>query len=988
MTPLSPHGAAPPLSPPAHLQRAVSSPTAMRGAPPLSPHGPPPLSPHGPSPAALYSAHSTHAGSPPTPGPLNSSGSNSSNSSSTAFVPPAVPRSQPGASPSGSSSSGALPTGSFVAVPDGVPQSNGEVLMQGWLEKKGSKRWFLLTPLQLSWCAQPTPIEIIGHLPLARLRFENGPKKQQFTLTTPQKAYVLTAKTDDEHARWNQTLRKAIEQANAAQQVALLDAVHQRHRKQGALRHNGAKSWVVLDDTRLLRFASPKDAKDRKAPKWTLDLCGCKVMEHAHGKPFFYIVALHVKNQEKHEFGCETLDDTLEWVATVTGAIAKANAAGPKVATDVRVGSGVAIGASDFDAAMPFNVYGDLPTDDADAGAGGGDESGGGGGADLVDMAELYKDGFLEKKGSTRWFLFSGEKLSWALKPTTSDFIGTIQLSVTEVEAGPKPTQFTLKTPAKTYVLTAKSTAEAKAWCEMLLKGRNRGGERRRAAVQAHSATTVLLFEGMLTLKKQKRFFRLQNETLSCYASEEECKTVGLPANKGMWDLFGCTCVEEVHAQPLIYLDSDHFTLELAADSKPEALAWATRIEAGIERANKRGALKDDKLSKADRKKALEQQEEKDAKLREKAAEEERKNRQLAQVSKVLKQHKAALQAALCGAGVHDDAAAAAVAAAHASDAPVDARLDANGHCVLLALGNAYQNDELVRAMVRVCFVNRSHATFLDQVMLQEIDRCTIDTTLFRTDSLATKTAGAYLKMVARDYLIATIGPTVRDVIAAPDGYEVDPGKLTGAGAADELPQNMARLSHMCGVALERVTESLPDVPPVVRIFFERLKRRVERKFPGARLKAIGAFMFLRFMQPSIFSPEGFGLLDGPPPASARRALILVAKVLQNLANGVKFGNKEAFMADMNAFVMANVEELFYFLDEISSTHNQSQFAYLQQEGAAADSFDPAAVDEAWATVLGQLMLQRERVEQELQKADRLNSAEWLAVKAILDSVK
>ena len=32
-------------------------------------------------------------------------------------------------------------------------------------------------------------------------------------------------------------------------------------------------------------------------------------------------------------------------------------------------------------------------------------------------------------------------------QPTTTDFIGTIQLAVTEVVAGPKPNQFTLKAP-------------------------------------------------------------------------------------------------------------------------------------------------------------------------------------------------------------------------------------------------------------------------------------------------------------------------------------------------------------------------------------------------------------------------------------------------------------------------------------------------------------------------------------------------------------
>ena len=176
----------------------------------------------------------------------------------------------------------------------------------------------------------------------------------------------------------------------------------------------------------------------------------------------------------------------MAWVEVVTGAIAKASAAGPKVALkDVTVGTGVALPSPTAQMmGMPFDEHGDLPTaDDVDddafgapqrsnslsGGVGAANGAGGGGGADLssaavADMAELYKDGFLEKKGSQRWFLFNGETLSWAMKPTTSDFIGTIQLGVTEVVGGPKPTQFTLKTPTKNYVLTAKSNTEAKAW--------------------------------------------------------------------------------------------------------------------------------------------------------------------------------------------------------------------------------------------------------------------------------------------------------------------------------------------------------------------------------------------------------------------------------------------------------------------------------------------------------------------------------------------
>lgn len=47
-----------------------------------------------------------------------------------------------------------------------------------------------------------------------------------------------------------------------------------------------------------------------------------------------------------------------------------------------------------------------------------------------------------------------------------------------------------------------------------------------------------------------------------------------------------------------------------------------------------------------------------------------------------------------------------------------------------------------------------------------------------------------------------------------------------------------------------------------------------------------------------------------PPNDTARRTLVLVAKVLQNLANGVMFGGKEEFMIPMNKFIEGNTENL------------------------------------------------------------------------------
>jgi GTPase-activator protein for Ras-like GTPase len=53
-----------------------------------------------------------------------------------------------------------------------------------------------------------------------------------------------------------------------------------------------------------------------------------------------------------------------------------------------------------------------------------------------------------------------------------------------------------------------------------------------------------------------------------------------------------------------------------------------------------------------------------------------------------------------------------------------------------------------------------------------------------------------------------------------------------------------------------------------------------------------GGLVMLRYFSPSIVSPEKF-LGESSPSSKARRNLVLIAKVLQNCSNGVRFGPKE-----------------------------------------------------------------------------------------------
>ena len=153
--------------------------------------------------------------------------------------------------------------------------------------------------------------------------------------------------------------------------------------------------------------------------------------------------------------------------------------------------------------------------------------------------------------------------------------------------------------------------------------------------------------------------------------------------------------------------------------------------------------------------------------------------------------------------------------------------------------------------------------------------------------------------------------------------FEVDPTKL-GAGADEETQTYMlaqrARQLVLC------ITQSTPNMPAELRAVAHRLAQEVHARFPGCERIAIGGTFFLRFICPALLAPHCYALLMTPdrrrpvvPGARLQRQLVLLGKVLQNLANGVLFGKKEPFMARMNQFITRNLDTVGRWMDEISS---------------------------------------------------------------------
>lgn len=97
-----------------------------------------------------------------------------------------------------------------------------------------------------------------------------------------------------------------------------------------------------------------------------------------------------------------------------------------------------------------------------------------------------------------------------------------------------------------------------------------------------------------------------------------------------------------------------------------------------------------------------------------------------------------------------------------------------------------------------------------------------------------------------------------------------------------------------------------------------QISTAVMKRFPDAIFTAVGAFILLRFFCPAIVAPDVEGLVSSPLSKEMRRGLLLIAKVVQNLANNVLFGAKEPYMFPLNLFLTQNIYRVTTFLREIS----------------------------------------------------------------------
>lgn len=209
---------------------------------------------------------------------------------------------------------------------------------------------------------------------------------------------------------------------------------------------------------------------------------------------------------------------------------------------------------------------------------------------------------------------------------------------------------------------------------------------------------------------------------------------------------------------------------------------------------------------------------------------------------------------------------------------------------------------------------------FLTDVFGQEVELNDSMQTLFRGNCVASKIMSHCFRTFGSHYLKQLLGPHIPTPHNQPSAsimsYEIDSSKLEEAGDIVTNQENLLKLTEQI---LNSILSSANDFPPQLNLMCTCLRRVLCKKYPTPEtyLKAVGTVIFLRFINPAIVSPYESGIVDKQPPARVMRGLMLVSKILQNIANNVEF-SKEEHMLPFNDFVRANFEPMRRWVAQIS----------------------------------------------------------------------
>mmetsp|Transcript_371 Transcript_371/g.457 ORF Transcript_371/g.457 Transcript_371/m.457 type:complete len:780 (+) Transcript_371:7-2346(+) len=238
-------------------------------------------------------------------------------------------------------------------------------------------------------------------------------------------------------------------------------------------------------------------------------------------------------------------------------------------------------------------------------------------------------------------------------------------------------------------------------------------------------------------------------------------------------------------------------------------------------------------------------------------------------------------------------------------------------------------------------------------VLVTEFGLAKSTSNLLRANTALTRMMTTYTRRgPGQQYLKQVLTKVLTEITSAPDlTLEINPTKVYEAmlnrqesetgqvstlnrkPSAEEAAANkdvqkiieprLRQLGEIADNFVQAFVNSLDLVPYGIRWICKQIRVLTEEKFSSATREQvcslIGGFYLLRFVNPAVVTPQAFMLVETKLSANTRRNLTLLAKILQNLANNVKFGGvKEFYMAPLNVVLDRNRPIINKFLTRLT----------------------------------------------------------------------
>eukprot|EP01105_Mastigella_eilhardi_P017740 TRINITY_DN4090_c0_g1_i2.p1 TRINITY_DN4090_c0_g1~~TRINITY_DN4090_c0_g1_i2.p1 ORF type:complete len:864 (-),score=248.79 TRINITY_DN4090_c0_g1_i2:54-2645(-) len=251
--------------------------------------------------------------------------------------------------------------------------------------------------------------------------------------------------------------------------------------------------------------------------------------------------------------------------------------------------------------------------------------------------------------------------------------------------------------------------------------------------------------------------------------------------------------------------------------------------------------------------------------------------------------------------------------------------------------------DYFSRVIVNVLNLCNQTLPFIKELVFHELSNVQpeLQGSLMRANNIISKvqtayarSAGAeYIKLVLHDLLEITVMDENLNleidrekIIQHPDSEEQ---KFWGDNADKAVLRHQQMLENVVMTFIYRITD--PDIvhkmPLQMRAIAGFIREACNHYQPESSMALVGGFVMLRLFGPAIVTPEAYGILpaDVVPSPKARRNLILIAKVLQNIANGGNVPQKESYMLPLQHFTQSTVGRMTTYLGQVASVQQDDE---------------------------------------------------------------